>query len=82
MSDMSFKQAKELVERLEFTEITLKETLKNIEVSSNNFTNSLEKQEQIIQLVPQTDKKLNNMKIIVALNIGVIVGLLIGKYLL
>ncbi len=82
MSDMSFKQARELVERLEFTEITLKDTLKNIEVSSNNFKNSLEKQEKIIQLVPKTDKKLNNMKIIVALNIGVIIGLLIGKYLL
>ena len=82
MSDMSFKQAKELVERLEFTEITLKDTLKNIENSSNNFKNSLKQQEQILQLVPKNDQKLNNMKVIVALNIGVIIGLLIGKYLL
>ncbi|MCK5111598.1 MAG: hypothetical protein KAQ94_08765 [Arcobacteraceae bacterium] len=82
MSDMSFKQARELVERLELTEITLRNTLSNIDKSSNNFKNSLEQQEQILQLVPKNDQKLNNMKVIVALNIGVIIGLLIGKYLL
>ncbi len=82
MSDMSFKQARELVERLELTEITLRNTLVNIDKSSNNFKNSLEQQEQILQLVPKNDQKLNNMKVIVALNIGVIIGLLIGKYLL
>ena len=82
MSDMSFKQAKELVERLEFTEITLKDTLKSIDKSSKNFTSSLKHQEEILQLVPKTDTKLTNMKIIVALNIGVILGLVIGKYFL
>ncbi len=82
MSDMSFKQAKELVERLEFTEISLKNTMGYIEQSSSNFDNSLKQQETILQLIPKNDQKLNNMKIIVALNIGVIVGLLIGKYLL
>lgn len=82
MSDMSFKQAKDLVQRLEFTEITLKDTLKNIEKSSTNFKDSLKQQNDILQLIPQNYQKLNNMKIIVALNIGVIVGLLIGKYLL
>ncbi len=82
MSDMSFKQAKELVERLELTELTLKDTLGNIENSSNNFKQSLKEQKHILQLIPKNDTKLNNMKVIVALNIGVIVGLLIGKYLL
>ena len=81
MSDMSFKQAKELVERLELTEITLKETIKNIDKSTNNFNNSLREQEQILLLKPQTDSKLNLMKILVSLNVGFIIGLLVAKYL-
>ncbi len=82
MSDMSFKQAKELVERLEFTEITLKTTLDNIEKSSKNFQNSFVQQEKMLQMLPKSDVKLNIMKVIVSLNIGVIVGLIIGKYFL
>ncbi len=82
MADMSFKQVKELVERLELTELTLKDTLTNINKSSNNFKSSLRDQEDILRLVPKTDKKLNNMKIVVALNIGLIIGLVAGKYLL
>ncbi len=82
MSDMSFKQAKELVERLEFTEITLKDTLKNIEKSSENFQDSLKEQEEILLLQPRTDKKLNSMKVIVALNIGFVIGLAVAKYIL
>jgi hypothetical protein len=82
MSDMSFKQAKELVERLEFTELTLNDTLKNIEKSSENFQDSLKEQEEILLLQPRTDKKLNSMKIIVALNIGFVIGLAVAKYIL
>jgi len=82
MADMSFKQVKELVERLELTELTLKDTLTKIDKSSKNFSSSLRDQEDILRLVPKTDKKLNNMKIVVALNIGLIIGLIIGKYFL
>jgi len=82
MADMSFKQVKELVERLELTEMTLNKTLLNIEKSSNNFRNSLNQQEEILEFIPKADSKLNNMKIIVALNIGVVIGLLVGKYLI
>jgi hypothetical protein len=82
MSDMSFKQAKELVERFELTELTLKKTLENIEKSSYSFNNSLKKQEQVLDLIPRNNTTLNNMKVIVALNIGVIVGLIVGKYFL
>ncbi len=82
MSDMSFKQAKQLVERFELTEITLKKTLQNIEKSSRSFNNSLERQDKIMDFIPKSDEKVNNMKVIVALNIGVILGLLIGKYIL
>ena len=55
MSDMSFKQAKELAEQLEFAEITLSKTLKQINQASKNFENSLIKQENILKYVPQSD---------------------------
>jgi ElaB/YqjD/DUF883 family membrane-anchored ribosome-binding protein len=83
MSDMSFKQAKELVERMEFSEIALKKAVDNIEKSSTqNFETTLKHQEDIINKLPYADKKLSYMSIAVAVNIGLIVGILIGKYLL
>jgi ElaB/YqjD/DUF883 family membrane-anchored ribosome-binding protein len=82
MSDMSFKQAKELVERMEFSEIALRNAASNLEKSSQNFETTLKHQEDIINKLPYADKKLSYMSIAVAVNIGLIVGLLIGKYLL
>jgi ElaB/YqjD/DUF883 family membrane-anchored ribosome-binding protein len=82
MSDMSFKQAKELVERMEFSEIALKNAVNNLEKSSQNFETTLKHQEDIINKLPYADKKLSYMSIAVAVNIGLIIGLLIGKYLL
>lgn len=81
MSDMSFKQAKELAEQLELSEITLRQMLKKINIASENFDNSLAKQETILNYVPNSDKKLIFMKIIVALNVGFIVGLIVAKYI-
>ena len=37
MSDMSFKQAKELVERMEFSEIALRKSLGHIKSATDNF---------------------------------------------
>ncbi len=82
MSDMSFKQAKELVERMEFSEIALKRAVDNLEKSSENFDITLKHQEDIINKLPYADKKLSYMSIAVAVNVGLIIGLLIGKYLL
>ena len=82
MSDMSFKQAKELVERMEFSEIAIKKAVENIESSTQNFETTLKHQEDIINKLPYSDKKLSYMSIAVAVNIGLIVGILIGKYLL
>mgnify|MGYP006343801977 FL=1 len=82
MSDMSFKQAKELVERMEFSEIALRKAVDNLEKSSQNFEITLKHQEDIINKLPNADKKLSYMYIAVAVNVGLIVGLLIGKYLL
>lgn len=82
MSDMSFKQAKDLTERFELAELTLNSTLKKIEQSSVNFDKSLLKQEEILHHVPIIDSKLNTLKILVALNIGFVAGLLVSKFIL
>ena len=82
MSDMSFKQAKELVEKMEFSEIALRRAADDLEKSSQNFEITLKHQEDIINKLPYADKKLSYMSIAVAVNVGLIVGLLIGKYLL
>lgn len=82
MSDMSFKQAKEITERFELAEITLAQTLKQVDRATENFDRALLKQEKIIRTIPLTDKKLELMKLIVALNIGFIIGLLVSKYII
>jgi ElaB/YqjD/DUF883 family membrane-anchored ribosome-binding protein len=82
MSDMSFKQAKELVEKMEFSEIALRRAADDFAKSSQNFEITLKHQEDIINKLPYADKKLSYMYIAVAANIGLIIGLLIGKYLL
>ncbi len=82
MSDMSFKQAKELVEKMEFSEIALRRAADDFAKSSQNFEITLKHQEDIINKLPYADKKLSYMYIAVAVNVGLIVGLLIGKYLL
>ncbi|MBU3015413.1 hypothetical protein KO488_11635 [Poseidonibacter lekithochrous] len=89
MSEMSFKQAKELVERMEFSEIALKNATKVLDESyktfgkaSENFDKTLNKQEEILGKLPKLDKKMSYMFLAVAINIGFILGLLIGKYIL
>ena len=81
MSDMSFKQAKELAEQLELSEITLKQMVEKIDTASENFDKTLSKQESILNYVPTIDKKLIFMKILVGLNIGFILGLIVAKYI-
>ena len=82
MSEMSFKQAKELVERMEFSEIVIRKSIDNLEKASSSFQESLKLQEDIVNRLPYSDKKLSIMKVADALNIGLIIGIFIGKYLL
>ncbi len=89
MSEMSFKQAKELVERMEFSELALKNATKVLDDSyktlgkaSENFEQTLNKQEQVLDRLPHADKKMSLMFLAVAVNIGFILGLVIGKYIL
>lgn len=81
MSDMSFKQAKELVEKLELTELSLKKSTDDIDKSTKFFNEALKKQEQLLKLMTIKDKKLDILKLLVFLNIGFICGLLAGVFL-
>ncbi|MEA1914516.1 MAG: tetratricopeptide repeat protein [Campylobacterota bacterium] len=78
---MSFKQAKELVDKIELTELTLKHTMEDIHKSSQDFNSALQYQERILQLLPKAQKKINFLSVMIALNIGFIVGIVIGKYI-
>ncbi|WP_428026410.1 hypothetical protein [Arcobacter sp.] len=81
MSDMSFKQAKELVERIELSELTLKKTTDDVTRSTKKFNEALKLQEEILKILPAKDKKLDILKLLVFLNIGFIGGLLAGVFL-
>ncbi|QOG12750.1 hypothetical protein [Arcobacter sp. FWKO B] len=82
MSDMSLKQAKELVEQLELAELGLKSNLDGLNKANEDIQKTLKYQEMIVQIIPKMDTKLNNLKIIVGVNIGFVIGLLIGKFFL
>ena len=82
MSDMSFKQAKDLVEKIELTEVSLQKTVNDIEESSKSFTEALRQQKLILEIVPAMNSKLSIMKILVATNLGFLLGLIVGKYIL
>ena len=79
---MSFKQAKELVERLELSEVSVKKACKDLNESSTKFNQALKQQVQIVKLLPQRDKKINILQLLLVLNIGFIAGLFVGFYLL
>lgn len=53
---MSFKQAKELVEKMEFSEIALRRAADDLAKSSQNFEITLKHQEDIINKLPYADK--------------------------
>ena len=82
MSDMSLKQAKEIADRLELAELSLNHLLVNVEKSTKAFEDTLSQQKQIMNAMPTTDKKLNNMKILVGINFGFVLGLLVSKFLI
>jgi hypothetical protein len=80
MSDMSFKQAKELVEKMELVELSLKNTISDVNDATAQFKKSLFKQQNVIDNFPKIHTKLNILRFIVALNIGFVVGVFVGKY--
>ena len=82
MSDMSLKQAKEIADRLELAELSLSSVLTNVEKSTKVFEDVLTQQKHILASIPRMDTKLNNMKILVGINFGFILGLIVTKYFL
>lgn len=67
---------------MEFSEIALKKAVLNLEKSAQNFETTLKHQEDVLNKLPYADKKLSYMSLAVAVNVGLIIGLLIGKYFL
>ncbi len=82
MSDMSFKQAKEIVERLELAELSLRNSFDNIDYARRSLDDSIIEQKKVLNQLPEKDKKISLLYIIIMLNVGFIAGLLVGKYLL
>ncbi|MCK9161871.1 MAG: hypothetical protein RBQ81_02930 [Arcobacteraceae bacterium] len=82
MSEMSFKQAKEIVERLELAELGVKQNLDNLQKINEDLQKTFSYQEKIVELIPKTNQQLTTLKLIVAVNFGFILGLLMGKFLL
>ena len=78
MSDMSFKQAKDIAEKLELSEITLKSTLNNIQRATSNLDELSNQKKEFCN----KDSKIINLKILIGINFGFILGLLISKYFL
>ena len=82
MSDMSFKQAKEIVERLELAELSLRNSFDNIDYARRSLDDSLIKQEKVLKQLPEKESKIKYLYLVIMLNIGFIGGLFVGKYLL
>ncbi|RXJ62453.1 hypothetical protein CRV06_09950 [Halarcobacter anaerophilus] len=82
MSDMTFKQAKEMIERLELAELSLRNSFDNIDYARRSLDDSLIEQKKILKQLPEKDKKISILYLIIMLNMGFLAGLLVGKYLL
>lgn len=82
MSDMSFKQAKDLVEKIEMTEMSLQKTVKDINEASKGFNEALRHQKIVLEMIPQANKELGIMRVLIAINVGFILGLIVCKYIL
>ncbi|NVJ52354.1 hypothetical protein CRV01_03625 [Arcobacter sp. CECT 8983] len=82
MSDMTFKQAKEIVERLELSELSLRNSFDSMDHARRSLDDSVMEQKKVLKQLPQKDKKISILYLIIMLNIGFIGGLFVGKYLL
>ncbi|RXK11927.1 hypothetical protein CP965_12160 [Halarcobacter mediterraneus] len=82
MSDMTFKQAKEIVERLELSELSLRNSFDSMDHARRSLDDSVMEQKKVLKKLPEKDKKISILYLIIMLNIGFIGGLFVGKYLL
>ena len=82
MSGMTFKQAKEIVERLELSELSLRNSFDSMDHARRSLDDSVMEQKKVLKQLPEKDKKISILYLIIMLNIGFIGGLFVGKYLL
>jgi hypothetical protein len=59
MSDMTFKQAKEIVERMELAELSLRNSFDNIDFARRSLDDSILEQKKVLNELPQKDKKIS-----------------------
>jgi len=81
MSDMTFKQAKEIIERLELAELSLKNSFDSLDDMKKALDDSIVKGKSALIQTPSKDKKVSTLYLIIMLNIGFIAGLLVGRFL-
>ncbi|WP_258239048.1 MULTISPECIES: hypothetical protein [Arcobacteraceae] len=79
---MTFKQAKEIVERLELSELSLRNSFDSMDHARRSLDDSVMEQKKVLKQLPEKDKKISILYLIIMLNIGFIGGLFVGKYLL
>jgi tetrahydromethanopterin S-methyltransferase subunit B len=82
MSDMSFKQAKELVERLELTEISIKKTVTELDETTNRLNQALKQQEILTSFIPKQNRKAGILQLLIGINLGFIIGVIVYKLFL
>lgn len=82
MSDMTFKEAKDIVERLELSELSLRNSFDNIDYARRSLDDSIIEQKKVLKQLPEKENKIKYLYLILMLNVGFIAGLFVGKYLL
>ena len=82
MSDMTFKQAKEIVERLELAELSLRNSFDSIDYARRSLDDSIIEQKKVLKQLPEKESKIKYLYLVIMLNVGFIAGLFVGKYLL
>jgi hypothetical protein len=78
---MSLKQAKELVEKWEMLDISLRDLSVKLNRSLKHLDQRIAEDGNIVITTAKTDKKLLFLRCLVAVNFGIILGLLLAKFL-
>ncbi len=79
---MTFKQAKEIVERLELAELSIRNSFDSLDHARRSLDDSMMEQKKVIKQLPEKESKIRYLYLVIMLNLGFIAGLFVGKYLL
>jgi hypothetical protein len=81
MAQISLNQAKELVEKWDMLDISLRDLSTKLNRTVKHLDQKLSEDGDIIVHTTKTDKKLFALRCVVAVNFGVILGLFLAKML-